>query len=57
MLIFTRRPEETVRIGEEIKVTVLSIKGGQIRLAFDVPRDIPVYREEIYLRIKRPTPH
>ncbi len=53
MLILTRRPREALRVGESIKVHVLEVKGGQIRLGVEAPREIPVYREEIWVRIKR----
>jgi carbon storage regulator len=52
MLILTRRVGESVIIGEEISVTVLSINGAQVRVGLDAPRDGPVHREEIYRRIK-----
>lgn len=53
MLILTRRIGETVNIGDEVQVTVLGIKGNQVRLGVNAPRGIPVHREEIYERIKR----
>ncbi len=56
MLILTRRPQEVLRVGDNIKVHVLEVKGGQIRLGVEAPREIPVYREEIWVRIKRGTP-
>lgn len=52
MLILTRRVGETVRIGDEIEVSVLAIKGNQVRLGVNVPRNVAVHREEIYERIK-----
>lgn len=51
MLILTRRPGETLMIGEDIKVTVLGFKGNQVRLGIDAPNDVSVHREEIFLRI------
>jgi carbon storage regulator len=51
MLILNRRVGETLRIGEEIAVTVLGIQGHQIRIGIQAPKSVPVYREEIYLRI------
>ena len=56
MLILTRRPQETLVVGDNIKVQVLGVKGGQVRLGVEAPREVPVYREEIWVRIKRGTP-
>ncbi len=47
MLILTRRAGESLLIGDEVSVTVLSVKGGQVRLGVDAPRDIAVHREEV----------
>ena len=52
MLILTRRVGETLMIGDEISVTVLGVKGNQVRIGVDAPRDVSVHREEIFLRIK-----
>jgi carbon storage regulator len=53
MLILTRRPQETLVVGDNIKVQVLGVKGGQVRLGVEAPREVPVYREEIWVRIKQ----
>ena len=53
MLILTRRVGETVMIGDQITVTVLGVKGNQVRLGVQAPRDVAVHREEIHDRIKR----
>lgn len=53
MLILTRRPGETLTIGDNITVTVLGIKGCQIRLGVNAPKDVEVHREEIYQRIQQ----
>ena len=51
MLILTRRVGETLMIGDDITVTILSVKGNQIRVGVNAPRDLPVHREEVYERI------
>lgn len=53
MLILTRRISETLMIGDDVTVTVLGVKGGQVRIGVNAPRDIAVHREEIYERIKQ----
>ena len=53
MLILTRRVGETLMIGDEVTVTVLGVKGNQVRIGVNAPRDVAVHREEIYDRIKQ----
>ena len=53
MLILTRRVGETVMIGEEVTVTVLGVKGNQVRIGVNAPKTVAVHREEIFERIKR----
>ena len=53
MLILTRRPEESLHIGTDIVLTVLSIKGNQVRLGVRAPADVVVDREEVHLRKQR----
>jgi len=53
MLILTRRVGETVMIGEEVTVTVLGVKGNQVRIGVNAPKHVAVHREEIFDRIKR----
>ncbi|MBF0146848.1 MAG: carbon storage regulator CsrA [Magnetococcales bacterium] len=55
MLILTRRIGESLNIGDDIKITLLGIKGNQVRIGIEAPRDVQVHREEIYDKIKRET--
>ncbi len=52
MLILTRRAGESLYLGDAIKITILSVQGKQIKIGLDVPKDMPVYREEVYLRVQ-----
>jgi carbon storage regulator len=51
MLILTRRLGQSVKVGDEVTVTVLAVKGPQVRLGFAAPKDVAVHREEIYERM------
>lgn len=53
MLILTRRVGETLMIGDAVSVTVLGVKGNQVRIGINAPKDVAVHREEIFQRIKR----
>lgn len=56
MLILTRRVGETVMIGEEVSVTILGVKGNQVRVGINAPKNVAVHREEIFERIKSEDP-
>ena len=53
MLILTRRIGETLKIGDNIEVTILSLKGNQIRIGVNAPKDVEVHRSEVYDRIQK----
>lgn len=55
MLILTRRPGETIRIGDNIEIVCLGVKGNQTRIGVKAPKDVPVHRDEVYDRIKQQT--
>lgn len=52
MLILTRKAGEKLMIGDDVQLTVLSIKGGQVRIGVTAPKDVGVHREEVYVRIQ-----
>ena len=52
MLILTRRISESIIVGDDVKITVLGVKGNQVRLGIDAPKSVSVHREEIYQRIQ-----
>ncbi len=51
MLILTRRPGESLYVGDNIRITILSLQGKQVKIGLDVPADTVVYREEVYKRV------
>ncbi|MCP4966770.1 MAG: carbon storage regulator CsrA [bacterium] len=53
MLVLTRRPGESIVIGDNIVITIIEIKGGQVRVGVDAPRSVDVYREEIYEQVRQ----
>jgi carbon storage regulator len=52
MLVLTRRSRQSIIIGDEIELTILSVSGEKVRLGIDAPDDVPVFRKEVYLRIQ-----
>ena len=56
MLIFTRRVGEAFLIGDDVTVTIMGVKGNQIRVGIEAPKDTPVHRREVYERIQRGEP-
>jgi carbon storage regulator len=53
MLVLTRKRAESIMIGDDIEVSVLSVAGEKVRLGIDAPREIPVFRKEVYLEIQQ----
>jgi carbon storage regulator len=53
MLILTRRVGETIRIGDDVDVTVMSVNGAQVRIGIQAPKDVPVHREEVFKRLQQ----
>ena len=51
MLVLSRKAEESMYIGDDIKITVLDIRGGQVRIGITAPQDVKIHREEVYKRI------
>lgn len=56
MLILSRRNGESIRIGDEVTITILQSKGGQVRIGIDAPREVAVHREEVYHRLSQELP-
>ena len=55
MLILTRKDNESLFIGDDIEVTVLGVKGNQVRIGINAPKNVDVHREEVYRRIEAPS--
>tara|TARA_B100001175_G_scaffold202298_1_gene171774 strand:- start:279 stop:446 length:168 start_codon:yes stop_codon:yes gene_type:complete len=53
MLVLSRKAEESMFIGDDIKITVLDIRGGQVRIGITAPQDVKIHREEVYQRINQ----
>lgn len=53
MLVLTRETGETIRIGDDIEMTIISLRNGQVRIGFNAPKEIKINREEIYQRIQK----
>lgn len=53
MLVLTRRPGESIVIGQNVIITVIEIKGGQVRIGIDAPREVQVHREEVYEQVRQ----
>jgi carbon storage regulator len=55
MLVLTRKSNESIVIGDDVEVVVLSITGGTVRIGIQAPREVPVFRREVYVEIQQPT--
>ena len=55
MLVLTRKPNQSIMIGDDIEVSVLAIMGEKVRIGIQAPRDVPVFRKEVYLEIQEET--
>lgn len=53
MLILTRKPGQAIIVGDDVTITVLGVKGNQVRIGVNAPKQVPVHREEVYERIKK----
>ncbi|KAF0185842.1 MAG: carbon storage regulator [Nitrospirae bacterium] len=53
MLVLTRKPDQTIAIGDQIKVRILEIGNGFVKIGIDAPRDMPIYREELFDKLKQ----
>ncbi len=53
MLVLTRKPGEGIIIGDDVKITIVELKGGGVRIGIDAPREIKVHRQEVFDRIKQ----
>jgi carbon storage regulator len=52
MLVLTRRTNQSIMIGEDVEISILSVSGEKVRIGIDAPSDVPVFRKEVYLRIE-----
>jgi carbon storage regulator len=57
MLVLTRKPNQSIMIGDDVEVSVLSVVGEKVRIGIHAPQDIPVFRTEIYVELERGEPH
>ena len=53
MLILTRKTEQQIKIGEDITLTIIEVKGDQVKIGISAPKDVPVYRKEVFLQIQK----